>query len=287
MKEILREIEIDIAVFHGPDEINSWCASSTEVPIRIFFEHGTLPNYLYFDLAILSTQEAFEKNQNRFRQSGMESCFLPFSMDVREGWKEQPYSKEELGLPVDSFVITTISNHLDARLNKEMCQAIGEILQRCPHAVYAPIGKVCDQEKIRAFFEPYGVNERIIFLGYREHPSQIARSMNLYLNEFPFGSCLALLDAMAAGCPIVSMYDEHGPQQARYGATYLGIDYVVKTNRKEDYVDLACRLVLQPDLYQAWSKHALEQYEKRVDVQQYVRMFEQILEKYIDYTQSG
>ncbi len=283
IKEILQKIEIDIVVFHGPDEINSWCASSTDVPFRIFFDHGTLPQYLYFDLAILSTQEAFGKNQDRFIQAGMESCFLPFSLDVREGWKTQPYSKEELGLPVNSFVITTISNHLDARLNKEMCQAIGEILQRCPHAVYAPIGKVRDQEKIKAFFAPYGVNDRIIFLGSREHPSQIARSMDLYLNEFPFGSGLALLDAMAAGCPVVSMYDENGPQQARYGATYFGLDYVVKTNRKEDYVDLACRLVQQPDFYQVWSKHALEQYEKRVDVSQYVKTVEQILEQFIDY----
>lgn len=284
IKDILSKLDdfqIDIAVFHGPDELNSIVSSSTDVPIRILFDHGTLPSYPCFDLVILSTDEAYNQNHQAFQQLGMESCVLNYSLDVKPDWQKEPYSRESIGLPEPSFVMTTISNHLDNRLTNEMCHAIGKILQRCPQAIYAPIGEVTKKEGWLAIFDQYGVADRVYFLGALSVPSQYARSMHLYLNEFPFGSGLSILDAMAAGCPVVSMYDENGPQQASYGATYFGIDYVIKTGKVEDYIELACSLIEDPALYQKWSEHALEQYEKRVDTEQYVKNFETIIEQYI------
>lgn len=258
-------------------------SSSTDVPLRVLFDHGTLPSYPCFDLAILSTDEAYQQNHRAFQQAGMESCVLNYSVDVREDWKKEPFSRESIGLPETAFIMTTISNHLDNRLTHEMCHSIGKILQRCPQAVYAPIGEVTKKVSWMAIFDQYGVAERVYFLGSLPGPSQYARSMHLYLNEFPFGSGLSLLDAMAAGCPVVSMYDESGPQQARYGATYFGIDYVIKTGKVEDYIELACRLIEDKAFYQQWSEHALEQYEKRVDTERYVNNFEAILEQFIHF----
>ncbi len=282
IQQILKALKIDIAVFHGPDEVNILCASMADVPMRVFFDHGTLPSHACFDLAILSTQEGQIQNQERFKHTGMKSQFLHFCVDVKQGWKEKPYTRDEIGLPADCFILTTISNHLDTRLTLTVCQAIGEILQRCPQAVYAPMGKVLHPERLRTFFKPYGVNDRVIFLGPCENPSQYARSMDLYLNEFPIGSGLALLDAMAAGCPIVSMYDEQGNQAARYGGTYFGIDHVIKTGLKKEYVELACRLIQEPLFYQKWSQHALKQYEKYADVRQYVENFEKLLQNFAE-----
>jgi glycosyltransferase involved in cell wall biosynthesis len=280
---LLKELQIDVAVFHGPDDINCLCSALCEVPVRILFEHGTLPAYPVFDLAILSTPEAVEKHQVEYKQMGMETCYLNYSVDVKATWKNEPYSKVELGFPENSFIMTTISNHLDARLGSEMLHAIGAILKRCPQAYYAPIGNVKKSDRMRAIWQLYGVNDRVIFLGQKPDPSQYARSMELYLNEIPFGSGLGMLDAMASGCPVVSMYDPEGVPQARYAATYFGVEYVIKTGRVEDYVELACRLIEEPLLYQQWSEHALNQYEKRVDTQQYVKNFEKLMEIFINY----
>jgi glycosyltransferase involved in cell wall biosynthesis len=158
-----------------------------------------------------------------------------------------------------------------------MCAAIGKILKRCPKAYYAPMGLVKNEDQLREYFKPFGVNDRVIFLGNILNPSQIARSMELYLNEFPFGSGIGILDAMAAGCPVVSMFNAEGPQQGRYGGTYFGLDKVVHTGKIEDYVELACKLVNDKALHTEWSKHAKEQYEKRSDEKKYVKSFEEIL----------
>lgn len=280
---LIEQLRIDIAVFHGPDELHTLLAAETAVPLRILFDHGTLPSFGCFELALLSTEESFIHSQSTLLKLGMESTPLLFCTDPKETWEPSPFSRSQLGLPEDAFILTTISNHLDHRLSDEMCMAIGEILQRCPQAIYAPIGTVKQEARFRKKWESYGVNHRIVFLGHSHHPSQLARSMHLYLNEFPFGSGLSILDAMAAGCPVVSMYDPAGPQQAKYGGVYFGKTRVISSLQRADYVDLACQLINTPDLYRQWSGYAKEECEKRTDTKTYVAHFEHILSHAIEH----
>lgn len=280
VNETLSVNEVDIVVFHGPDIINTLSAQMTDVPLRILFEHGTPPLYPGFDSIILSSEEAVNIYAETLNKIGSKAYVLPFAIDVRASWIEPTLKKTDLGVPEDSFIMTTISHYLNARLGTVMCQAIGEILQRNPNTYYMPIGPIdpSEEERIRKIIQIYGVNDRIRFLDTQPNPSQLARSMELYLNEFPFGSCLGILDAMASGTPVISMYDEKGPQQSRYGGVYFGVDKVITSGKIEDYVTLACLLIQDKQLYSEWSKHALKQYEKHADVKAYVKDFEKILE---------
>jgi glycosyltransferase involved in cell wall biosynthesis len=282
--EFLRQIHADIAVFHGPDVINCMAARLSDVPLRVLFEHGTPPAYPGFDLALVSSQGAVEIYRELFAKIGTRAHALPFHLDVRGQWEAAPYPKEKLGLPQDSLAMTTISNHLESRLGHEMCAAIAEILAAVPNAYYVPMGRISEEakQKFGQFFSGYGVAGRVKFLGSVAQPSQWARSMHLYLNEFPFGSCLGILDAMASGVPVVTMYDLEGPPQARYGGEYMGVERAVSSCRREEYVALACRLLKEPSLYEAWAEHTKQQYEKHADVPAYVNSFEQILIKEIE-----
>lgn len=274
---IMSQVRADIAVFHGPDVINSMCALLTDVSTKILFEHGTPPAYPGFDLVIASAPGADDLYRDLFAKLKVKAKVLPFAIDVRADWKPTPFPREELGLIEDCRVMTTISNHLANRLGDEMCLAIAEILQRTPNAFYVPIGRIEDEGKFLRFFRKFQVDHRVLFLGAVNHPSQYARSMDLYLNEFPFGSCLGMLDAMAAGCPIVSMYDPNGPPQARYGGHYFGIDRSITSGKREDYVNLACRLLQDPEMHREWSEYAIKQFEKHADVPTYVKAFEAIV----------
>jgi glycosyltransferase involved in cell wall biosynthesis len=105
--------------------------------------------------------------------------------------------------------------------------------------------------------------------------------MAIYLNEFPFGGGIALLDALSAGLPLVSMHDESGPPQAKYAGAYFGMDRVVRSCRPEEYVDLACRLLENPEMLAEWRAAALAKYEAHTDTKRYVRRFEEIVEEWI------
>lgn len=261
--ELLKEKEIDIAIFHGPDEVHDFIGALTDVPLRVLFDHGTLPDYPSYDLFLSSTATPSKK---------IKTVPLHFAYNPTGTWEPDPYPKEKLNLPNDCFAMTTISNHLEDRLSTEMCAAIDEILEKCPNVYYAPIGVLQDKEKfISRFTHP----QRVIPIGSVSNPSQCARSMDLFLNEFPFGSGLAILDAMASGCPVVSMYNENGPPQAKYGGIYFGIDHTASS--KSDYVNLACNLINNPSLHSTWSNHAKSQFKKFSDVKSYVHHFEAAL----------
>lgn len=268
----LQEKKWDIAVFHGCDEMNNLISASTPTALRFFFEHGSLPVYRCYDAGIFSTEASQKKVQD-----WLPGKTLEFSLDLQESWPKDPPTKTELGLPEDSFVMTTISNNLENRLGKEMQEAIVEILKKVPNAIYAPMGGVDYPETLLQFFKKEGVDSRVKLLGHRKPASHYARCMQLYLNEFPFGSCIGMLDAMAARCPVVTMYDKDGPPQARYGGDYFGFDRAIHTGKKEDYVNLACRLATDPLFYKEWSDHAKREYEKRSDPKKFVKEFENYL----------
>lgn len=278
ISQILNKHEIDIAVFHGPDVINLMCAQMTNVPIRVLFEHGSHTKYRGFDVTIVSTQDALQIYEELFKKIETKAFVLPFAVDLRKQWPAEPPTRFEMGLPENGFYMTTISHNLDSRLGKEMCLAIAEILRRYPNAYYTPMGEAHDEARFLNFFKEFGVAERVIFLGVQTNPSHVSRAMNLYLNEFPFGSCLAILDAMAAGCPVVTMYDVNGPQQARYGGIFFGMERAITSGDRSDYVELACRLIEDKEVYEEWSKHAIQQYEAHINTQKYVSDFENILE---------
>lgn len=275
----LQEWQIDVAVYHGPDMVNVMSANQTDVPSRVLFEHGSPPSYPGFDLAIFSSEEPFYKQEAALKKWQTDAAVLFFSVDCRQEWEEKPYSKSFLGVLEDSFIMTTISNHLSHRLSADMCKAIAEILQRCPKAYYMPMGIMKNKEHFHRIFENYGVKDRVVFLGAVSNPSQYARSMEMYLNEFPFGSCLAMLDAMASGCVVVSMYDQSGPPQARYAGNFLGLDHVISSGLAQDYVNLACQLINDKTLYREWSNYSKSQYDKRADTKAYVKDVEELIKK--------
>lgn len=276
---LLKQWDIDIAIFHGPDVVNLLCAQMTSAPVRVLFEHGTLPTSPGFDIVLVSMKESLKQYEHEFLGIGMKGYFLPFPVDSKSTWLSKPFSKDVLGLPKNSFIMTTISNSLKLRMSHEFCEVVAAILARHPHAFYAPIGNIDEQARLsfEVFFANKGVKQQVRFLGQHPNPSQYARSMDLYLNEFPFGSCLGMLDAMASGCPVVSMFDVTGPPQAQYGGEYMGMDKVIHSGKKEDYIELACRLIEDRGLYEEWSNCAQRNYELRSDIDGYMTKFEGIL----------
>lgn len=279
LAEYLNGKDIDIAVFHGPDVVNLISTQLLSAPLRVLFEHGSQSSYAGFDLAIVSSDAAVELYQKHYADIGTRVVGLPFAVDVRKDWsmQEKPITKASMKMPETALIMTTISTKLDSRLSDEMCSAITEILKRVPNAYYAPIGNIENIERLQRIFNNAGVLDRLKFLGTLRLPSLYARSMHLYLNEFPFGSCLGILDAMASGLPVVTMYDARGPQQARYGGDFIGIDRAITSGNEKEYVELACSLLTDQYLYNEWSAHTLRQYEKFSDVKKYVKSFEKIL----------
>jgi glycosyltransferase involved in cell wall biosynthesis len=276
----INPIDADVIVFHGTEPLHHALASKLKSPLKILFEHGTLPKSPGFDIALCCLEDTPSLCGKSLEALGTKIEVLPFAADSRWGWKAEIPTKEQLGINEDYRIATTISNHLSSRMSPAFCEAINQILKRVPDLVYAPIGKIENPSEMFDRFDP-SVRDRIKWLGDQQNPSQLTRCMDLYFNEFPFGSCYGILDAMASGCPVISMYDLNGPPQARYGGLFMGLEQSIETGQIGDYVEKACSLLENPLAYFKASQISFQQYEWRSNYWAYIEQFESFILKKI------
>lgn len=273
MAEYLKREDIDVIACHGNDPVNLLIPVLSDVPRRVFVEHSGFPLMQEFDLVLTSLAGNAEKQQALFQDLGTSIKDLPYGVDARADWLERP---NDYGVSPQVRMMTTISNHLESRVSGKFVEAIATILQKVPLAVYMPIGPISDIPAFEKRFAPFGVQDRVICLKAQKIPSQVCRGMHLYLNEFPFGSGISMLDAMASGIPVVTMYDEKGVMQARNGGNYIGIDRAIKSLKSEDYIDLAISLITDDSLHAEWREYTLKRYEM-FGPQKYIRNFENLV----------
>ena len=274
----LEEAEIDVAVFHGSDLVNLAIACHCDVPCRTYYQLSRHLQYPGFDLWVLPDRpSAWEEIQRK--EWGTETATLAFPLARQSDLEEAPDIHTLIRAPKEAKLFTTISHHLEKRVNKETTWAIANILKRCPNAYYTPIGPISDPQEFHSRFVSYGVADRVVGIGEHENPAVIAQAATLYLNEFPEGSGFGLVDGMAAGCPVVSMYDPTGPETGKGGALYFGEERCVKS--KEEYVDLACKLLQDSSMYQEWKTYTAEQYLKITDAKGTIRQFEETMDQWL------
>lgn len=297
LAESLSEAKCEIAIFHMPNPVNLLAAKMLDVPCTVFMDHGgfplipdkngfCLPYYLaipiepHFDL-IITCEERPKSEIQYFNKRNTKVEALPFSLNLRKNWSQKPIPRETFDPDHNRILLTTVSLNLFNRLSPEFCDCVAKILRRERKAHYYPIGDPVYLDYFMSFFKERRVHDQVHFLGFQKNPSDFIRSMDIYLNEFPVGSGLALLEAMAAGLPIVSMYDEKDPMPAARMGAYFGKEKMVTSLKNDDYINLCCRLIEDPKLLSDWKKEALHSYEIRTNAKKYALDFEKlILETY-------
>lgn len=276
----ISKLDVDILIFHGPEPLHIALAAAIEGPIKVMFEHGNLPLVEGFDEIICCLEDTPDVAKELLEKIKSRVHVLPYFSDARWSWSTGFPKKEELGVPDHAMIATTISNHFKTRFDTNFCRAVSKILLHCPDIYYLPIGPTGSKEETEQLLERFDsrIRHKVRFLGACSSPSQLTRCMDFYFNEFPFGSCLGILDAMASGLSVITMYDPKGPPQARYGGLFIGLDMAVVSNDPEDYVKMACHLYNHPlDNFRA-SQRSYMNFEWRSNLWAYVLRFERLIE---------
>ncbi len=268
-KKIVQDMKnekIEIAVIHDESLLGTLIAQMTDVPITLFFTHGVLPHIDVYEGLI----QAFgEESQGVYTN--------PLAYDIECEWVETRPVKQTLGFSEETILLGTVSNMLNERLSVPMCEAVSQILLRCPDAHYLPIGDVSDPELILRIFRSYNVEDRVTFLSHLRDPGYYIKAYDLYLHEFPLGGALAVLEAMAAQCPVLSLYDKDASYKAKEGGQYFGIERTVKT--AEEYIEKACELVHNKEQRNEWAAYAYARYCSFGTEEDYAKRHQNILKR--------
>lgn len=161
---------------------------------------------------------------------------------------KQVYTREEFGLPKDSFVLSVVGNRLDDELNAEFLQLMNRVLEtEFIDFRLALVGGMKQQDRILA---KLGVDKKkVCFTGSIPDASEFIRLTNLNVNPDRSGGGRAAFEAFHYGIPAASL---------RKGDAYYAGGYEFGCDNYDDFYETICRYAKDQEFYSQRSKMALE-----------------------------
>lgn len=114
-------------------------------------------------------------------------------------------SRQALGVGANRLIIGTVAR-LDPVKNLTMLiRAFGRMRGRCPSSTLAIVGDGQERGLLEAEANRLGLSESVHFIGHRSDARALLAGMDLFVNcSVTEGVSLTLLEAMAAGVPVVA-----------------------------------------------------------------------------------
>ena len=185
----------------------------------------------------LSEVQGEEEEYKNSLTSGQKQIFLEEKIPVIIEKNDIVFTRQELGLPQDKFLIAIVGNRLDSEIDIEFVQIMKDIIEKTQEVVFVFIGEV---SKIKEYFLEDVFNERIHYLGYCRNLMGVYSVMNLYLNPKRRGGGYSGVMAIASGVPCITLPDCDV-------AFNVGDEFVVQN--EEYMINTVCRYVEDKKFY--------------------------------------
>ncbi|MDH4065317.1 MAG: glycosyltransferase family 4 protein [Acidobacteriota bacterium] len=133
---------------------------------------------------------------------------VPLGLDLakfRDFTLSRPAARAQLGLPDNAFVTSIVARLVPIKAHEVFLEAARRLLAVRPDAVFLIVGDGERREELEAMAASLGLGESVRFLGWRADLQILYRASDaVALTSRNEGSPVALIEAMAAGCPVVS-----------------------------------------------------------------------------------
>ena len=248
----LSQQEIHTLIVHEAFPIHLQAAHNFQGK-KIFMEHGQIPFVPFFDGIICSHAEEALRLRKFFPKSTYIHNLNKGMLKPFKGHFPRHFDRKK-------EYLFTFSNQLAARLSYDFLQLVARLLKRYAHLEYCLGGRCIENSLAFYFFKTEGLIDRVHYLGVLKNPYLYLEHACLYLNEFPLGGSMTILEAMACKCPIISLYSATGPMACREGAHFIN-SYALKD--KEEYYQQACQLIESEEKRQAWGERGYKLFKQR------------------------
>ncbi|QJW98067.1 glycosyltransferase [Frigoriglobus tundricola] len=127
-----------------------------------------------------------------------------------------------LGIPPDARVIGTVGRLNEVKRQDHLIRALGTLGARAADVRLLLVGDGPERGALERLVEGLGLSARVHFAGYQSAPERFLPAMDVFaLSSRLEGLPLALLEAWAAGLPVVSSAVGGVPKVVRHGETGL------------------------------------------------------------------
>ncbi len=135
---------------------------------------------------------------------------------------EGPRVRRELGLDPDAPVVGAIGNLFPVKGHTYLVQAAARLARDWPDLVVLLCGRPILEAELEAEAARLGVGDRVRFLGFRDDVGALLDALDVFvLPSLSEGLSLSLIEAMAAGTPVVTTAVGGNPELVEDGVTGL------------------------------------------------------------------
>ncbi len=160
----------------------------------------------FTDVLVTINNEDYNAAQKFHLKKGGRVCYLKgVGVDTSRYANAAP-DKDKicagLGINPSSFIVLTVGEFIKRKNYQTSIPAFAKA--DIPNSVYLICGKGRDEEQLKQLCKDYGVEDRVIFMGYRKDIEEIVKISDIFmLVSWQEGLPLAVVEAMAGGLPII------------------------------------------------------------------------------------
>ena len=207
----------------------------TEAPVSdadIFIRHTKLDN---------ETEAVYQRSLLPYQKQFFMEQKFPAIFDM----EEQAYTRGELQLPEDRFLIAVVGNRLDTEIDDSFEQIMAEILQQEEKTDFVIIGETV---KLRQRLSDAIFKNRVYYLGYCPKLAGTLKALNLYLNPERTGGGWSSAIALHAGLPVVTLPE---------GDVAYNVSKAFVVQNRSEVVETVCRYASDEEYYEKQKEEAL------------------------------
>jgi len=165
------------------------------------------------DLKRYMTSEGFPAEQVHVIHNGIDTG--PGTTD-----SHRVLARATLGLPADRIVVGAVGRLDPVKDLGTLLEAFACVVPSFPTAHLVLVGDGEERARLERLIASYGLSSRVALTGYRRDARALLRGFDVYVNSSVFeGVSLTILEAMAAGLPVVATHVGGTPEVIRADTT--------------------------------------------------------------------
>ena len=139
--------------------------------------------------------------------SQWETEVVPYGVDVSmfDGTYNKKAVYDEFDIPSHHRIIANVARLVEQKGHKYLIDAAKIVLNKHENVTFLIVGDGNLRKNLMSYAEYVGVSERCVFAGYRTDIATVLKACDMFVMPSLFeGLCMAVMEAFAAGLPVVA-----------------------------------------------------------------------------------
>jgi glycosyltransferase involved in cell wall biosynthesis len=293
ISEIVRTDNIDLLHAHGykGDIYGYFVGKRLRIPLVATCHLWTRQTaairfYEYIDTLFLRRYDAVIAVSDAIAKEAQDAGIAPEKIttidngiDLSAFISAKPALAEELRKS-DRVLVGTVGRLVEQKGIEYFLRAAHKVLQRFPNTLFVIVGDGPDRAELERLSRELGIEMSVVFAGSRRDMPNVYASLDIFvLASLDEGMPMAVLEALASGCPTIATEVGAVPKLIVPGKNGL----LVRPADPESLTRAICYLLSEPDVRRHMTRNAecivRERYSSNCMTRKYINIYEELVER--------